>query len=242
MDDHVTTATKSDAARPPSKGAHRFAGMTKDDRRKARHHLFIEAGIAIVGVDGIDRVTLREACTRAGLTERFFYESFASVDSFTEAVVSAVAMRIATRLFTQVAPIQDGRDRVRAVAHELVTMFEEDRRLGRIVLIETVRAGGKLAQVRQTALNFSASLTRQWLDNPGDSDWLSTFTPVATQILGNETASTAQIGRPDPLSVALAGAVAETLVAWLNDQLDLSAPQLVTFLTEFLDQATSADH
>jgi AcrR family transcriptional regulator len=55
-----------------------YRGVANTERVAERRARFITAGIECFGRDGFHATTLKALCTEAGLTERYFYESFSS--------------------------------------------------------------------------------------------------------------------------------------------------------------------
>jgi len=53
-----------------------FKGLSLSERKLARRTKLIEAGIEAYGTQGFFSVTVKDICREAGLTERYFYESF----------------------------------------------------------------------------------------------------------------------------------------------------------------------
>lgn len=53
-----------------------YAGKSDEDRKIARRTLLLDAAILVYGDVGYHRATVRQICKRAGLTARYFYESF----------------------------------------------------------------------------------------------------------------------------------------------------------------------
>ncbi|MCU1642845.1 MAG: hypothetical protein JWN03_3120 [Nocardia sp.] len=226
------TSQPTRAARRP----HRFAGMSKEDRVQARREAFLQAGISVIGESGIAETKVRDVCRKAELTERYFYESFENLDTFAKAVVESVAMQVAGRLFLKAVGIDEGQARLRAVAKELVTIMDEDPRVGRILFIEPERAGGALAKVRQQMLYGTTWLMTMWLENPESNNMVVAALPMMTQFMnGGSEAVDPVMG--DITTIAMAGAAAEVLMAWVDDRLDMSAEELVDYLVSFIDEA-----
>ncbi|MBK7977635.1 MAG: TetR/AcrR family transcriptional regulator, partial [Deltaproteobacteria bacterium] len=55
-----------------------YRGKAAGDRSAERHRRFVEAGLELFGNHGFSATTVKALCTEAGLTERYFYESFAN--------------------------------------------------------------------------------------------------------------------------------------------------------------------
>jgi AcrR family transcriptional regulator len=70
-----------------ARAARTYGGRSADDRRAERRTRLLAAGRRAWGESGLTGVTVRGVCALAGLTDRYFYESFAN----REALVLAVA-------------------------------------------------------------------------------------------------------------------------------------------------------
>lgn len=63
-----------------------YGGKSADQRRSERRRLIETAGLQIWQEHGWAAVTMRGVCARAGLTDRYFYESFADRDALLAAL------------------------------------------------------------------------------------------------------------------------------------------------------------
>jgi AcrR family transcriptional regulator len=72
-----------------------YRGVARVDRVAERREALIATGLDCLHEDGLSGVSVRSICTRAGLTPRYFYESFADLDALLRAVVDAVAAEVA---------------------------------------------------------------------------------------------------------------------------------------------------
>ena len=64
-----------------------FKGVSADDRRIDRRNRLVGAAFEIAGTEGAAALGMGSVCLAAGLTKRYFYESFASLSEFQSAVV-----------------------------------------------------------------------------------------------------------------------------------------------------------
>ena len=67
-----------------------YRGVSAADRRHQRRQRLIDAGLQLFGTRGIAAVGIVDVCAEAGLTKRYFYENFASIDALAEAVFEHV--------------------------------------------------------------------------------------------------------------------------------------------------------
>ena len=65
-----------------------YGGVSAEQRSAQRREKFLQAGLKVFGGQGFRAGTVRVLCKEAGLTDRYFYESFAD----TEALLKAVYM------------------------------------------------------------------------------------------------------------------------------------------------------
>ncbi|CAA0109934.1 HTH-type transcriptional repressor FabR [Zhongshania aliphaticivorans] len=56
----------------------RYRGSSGDQRRNERYEQLLNAGLNVIGSQGYAAASVRSICAEAGLTERYFYESFAN--------------------------------------------------------------------------------------------------------------------------------------------------------------------
>src|ERR1700689_2717320 len=67
-----------------------YRGVSATDRHHQRRQRLIDAGLQLFGTRGIAAVGIVDVCAEAGLTKRYFYENFASIDALAEAVFEHV--------------------------------------------------------------------------------------------------------------------------------------------------------
>src|SRR3569623_2122422 len=77
------SATRPASTRP-------YGGLAKAERVAPRRARFIAAGIELFGTQGFRGATVRGICAAAGLTDRYFYESFASLEALLAEVYGTV--------------------------------------------------------------------------------------------------------------------------------------------------------
>ena len=70
-----------------------YRGVSAADRIAGRRARLLDAALA-VWADPETRTTMTAVCAEAGLTERYFYESFSGLDELLTAVMDAIAAEI----------------------------------------------------------------------------------------------------------------------------------------------------
>jgi AcrR family transcriptional regulator len=105
----------------------RWTGVPLEDRQARRRDDLLAAGVELLG--GIDGpgVTVRAVCRQAGLTERYFYESFTDRDEFVRAIYDDVCTRAMSALSTATTP--------REAVERFVAMMVDDPVRGRVLLL-----------------------------------------------------------------------------------------------------------
>ena len=67
-----------------------YRGVSPEERRTQRRSRLVEAAVAVYGERGYRNATVKAVCEQAGLTERYFYESFANSEELLIACFNAV--------------------------------------------------------------------------------------------------------------------------------------------------------
>ncbi|MGH3723220.1 MAG: TetR/AcrR family transcriptional regulator [Mycobacterium sp.] len=123
-----------------------YGGKSGEERRDERRSRLIEAGLELLGTQGLAATTLRKVCHTADLPSRYFYENFADVDALNVAVYDAVIEELIGRGLTAIAQAPaDLPSKVRAALGCAIDFAAEDPRRGRVTL-SLVMASPPLAQ------------------------------------------------------------------------------------------------
>src|SRR3954470_8335416 len=80
----------------------RYSGQSFENRLAERRERLIRAAVQVAGRVGLDRASVAAVCAEAGLTARYFYESFPTRESIFVEAYRAVQGELLTRL--QAAP------------------------------------------------------------------------------------------------------------------------------------------
>jgi AcrR family transcriptional regulator len=127
----MTNAASSSVAAVPRP----YRGVSATDRHHQRRQRLIDAGLQLFGTRGIAAVGIVDVCAEAGLTKRYFYENFASIDALAEAVFEHVT----GNLVAMVAPaieIGAGRD-PRPALTVYIRALLSDPRVVRLLAVES---------------------------------------------------------------------------------------------------------
>jgi len=187
--------------------------MSAGDRQSLRRERLIDAGLDVIGTVGWANTTVRDVCRGAGLTERYFYESFPDRDALLPAVFQHVADRCTAAVLAAFMAAPDG---VRSKAHAPIAaalhLITSDRRLGRVLFQE----GGhpQLQTLRDDLAFASAAL----------------LVDVATAYFGS--AGRIDRDRATLSALSVVGAQTQLATAYLAGRLDTTVDELVDHLVD----------
>lgn len=185
-----------------------YAGVPADERHEARRERLMQAALELMGTAGWAETSVRGVCRRAGLTPRFFYESFADLDALAVAVFDDITTRATAAILGAVAaappePAARARAAIATFVHELT----DDPRRGRIAFAEAL-GSEPLARRRLAAMRAMARLI-------ADHGRAAYGAPPEADTLVEVTAA------------VLAGGIAELVMAWLDGAIDVTRDELI---------------
>lgn len=135
-----------------------YRGLSATARRSARRDMLLAAGLELIGTQGLGGLTVRAAIAHARLSQRYFYESFASTDALAVAVYEQIAQELTRIGLAAIAdPDRTLRERVRAGLDAVARFLTDDPRKGRVLLVESA-ASPVLAPQRHRATAAVAEL------------------------------------------------------------------------------------
>jgi AcrR family transcriptional regulator len=189
-----------------------YRGVDAADRLAQRRRQLLEAGLDLLGSESdASELTVRMICAQAGLTLRYFYESFTDKDEFVAAVFDWVLGDLAatTQAAVSAAPLKE---RNRAGMASLIHTIAADARIGRFLV--SSRANSVLARRQATT---GALLAMAYGHN-------------VTEALGVQ-----QTERGKATAHFALGGVVQILNTWLAGDIDLSPDELIDQLALLLD-------
>jgi AcrR family transcriptional regulator len=181
-----------------------FRGISADDRRGQRRTRLVEAAFDLSGSEGAGALGVGRVCSQAGLTKRYFYESFASLAELQSAVVDH-AIALMTARVDPYRPAETGGS-PRAWLQAFVAALVDDQCLARVLLAET--HGGALSPFRHQIIQVAIAGMA-----PPESD------PQADR-------------RARLVAYAQVGTLSELCLAWHEGHLDVKRATLVDALAD----------
>ncbi|MDT5178019.1 MAG: hypothetical protein QOJ95_2217 [Mycobacterium sp.] len=191
-----------------------YGGVQARDRVAERRRKLLDAGLELLGgSDDPADLTVRALCGEAGITARYFYESFADKDELVAAVFDGVIADIAatTQAAVAAAPREEQN---RAGIANLVRVIADDARVGRL-----------LFNPRLT----NAVLARKRAEVGG----------VFALLSGEHAATAYQLPQHDwvkALAHFIVGGVGQTINAWVSGDLVMTQGKLVDQLARIVDE------
>jgi AcrR family transcriptional regulator len=210
----VPTTTSKSSARA-------YGGVSASERVAARRERLIDAAIELYGKDGYLATGVKDVCRQAGLTDRYFYESFANSGELFSAAFDRAAgdllLSVAQRV-GQAPPVPDAQ--ARAAIDTFVRALADDPRKARLLFAETASAGGAVERhVRATVRQFAALIA-------------ATARP---HLPGAVPDVVVEMG-----ALSLVGAIASVMVEWLDGALDATIDDVINYFVDVFQVAGSS--
>lgn len=138
----------------PAPEGRRYRGMAPAERRAARRRQMIAAAIRVYGEVGYRRASVRMVCEAAGLTERYFYESFPNSAALLIAAYDRVNGYIAREMgrATAALPAGDTEGRLRAAFGRYFAILRAEPASARVFLLEMSGLDPSVDEAREAAL------------------------------------------------------------------------------------------
>ncbi len=185
-----------------------YRGVAAADRQAQRRVQLLDATLDLWGDPARPRVTMTAVCQRAGLTERYFYESFNHLDEALLAVLEQIADQI-ERTTTEAlhAVGGDPTDRVHASITAFVQILTDDPRKGRAAIIESAHG--------ETTRELRALLLRRFAELSASE---------ARRLYGAQSWPEAEGAL---MATMFVGGVAQLVTSWLDGSLPATPGEIV---------------
>ena len=196
-----------------------WRGVSATDRTSERRQRLIEAGLELFATKGYANSSVREVCREAGLTERYFYESF----SDRQALLKALADGIVEDFLAAVVPILPllESDLPRAThegAAAFVASLADDPRRARVLLVESVGVSPEAEDHRRAVFTHLVGFLRE----------------AAALAFGGWVRDSAEF---ELLARVVIGGAQELLVAYVRGELRIDRDELVASLAQLFTSA-----
>jgi AcrR family transcriptional regulator len=190
-----------------------YGGVSAEDRRSERRRRLLDAGLELIAADGWSATSVRRVCQQAGLSSRFFYESFDSLDALGVAIVDEIAENTVAALVGALDSDEPQQVRVRAAVDALIRTLTDDPRTAKVAFIEALGSEPvmkrRLVIMRSVAEILVQEYRRQFPDVGDDQ-----FAQLA--------------------AFGLVGLVVELMIVWASGELATTREQLVEDLGDLI--------
>lgn len=178
-----------------TEGERSYRGLSADERRAARRDALLAAALELFGTRGYGASSIEAVCGEAGLSQRHFYEQFASKEALLRAAHERVVAEVMGNVGEALEREKGLERRVRAGLSAFARTLADDLRKARVQLIECVGVSDDFERYRRDVRHAFADLLAREAER---------------------AATAGEIPRRDFRfgTMALVGAVTEMLVDW----------------------------
>lgn len=160
----ATSAVEKTAAARTAAGRI-YSGQASSARTSERRGRLLAAGLELFGTRGFAHTKIKDVCQQAGLSERYFYESFTSREQLLTEVYDGLRRRLMADVVAAMRnPASTPREAIHAGVAAVATFMLNDPRHAQIILVEIVGVTPDLEAKRHGSLQaFAAESMRQLL-------------------------------------------------------------------------------
>ncbi|WP_104107115.1 TetR/AcrR family transcriptional regulator [Nocardioides sp. 616] len=192
-----------------------YGGRSAAERAAVRRERLVAATIATLAGGGEPGTTMTAICAEAGLTERYFYESFRNRDEAMVAALDSVATEMtAAALSALTEHAGDPSRQVRAAITAVVDLIGDSPAKGRVAVVESTGTAALRARRHQLLAGFAELVGDEAQHVFGAAAW----PPERARLHG----------------LLFAAGFAEVLASWLGEELPLSRAELVDLGSDLL--------
>lgn len=140
-----------------------YRGQSAEERVAERRKRLIEAGIELYGAHGFRATSVKTVCLTAGLTERYFYESFPNGEALLCEVCTVIMNGMRQRAAEAMKHVGSTvSERARVAAHTYFSALLENPAAGRVILFEMEGISVATDAYYARELGISTQLFVEW--------------------------------------------------------------------------------
>jgi AcrR family transcriptional regulator len=198
---NMARVASSDLVRP-------YSGVSPEDRVARRRAALIDAALRVFETEGLPGLSARRVSEEAGLTRRYFYESFEDIDALIGAVAQQITGEVEAAVRAAVvdtaAPLAQVVRQAVAGGLDVLTSVPVKGRF-----LSQAQSLGSIAPYRSAAMNQLAALVERALaDQPG-----------LVQRIGPRQGRVA--------AISAVGAILAVVDSWLGGEIELTRQELM---------------
>ena len=195
-----------------------YGGESREDRHLRRREQFLDAGLELIGREGYRAASVRALCRQAKLTDRYFYESFETVEDVLIGVYLRENERLRATVLAAIPPIQPGVTVGEFARPALHAFFEVARTplVARVLWFEV--------------LGVSDRVNRIYRDNIASYGQMLMM--IVRSLYKMRQLSPAQ---EELLAMSIVGGISQTTMAWIVSDFSMPIEDLVDVTTLILE-------
>jgi AcrR family transcriptional regulator len=198
-----------------------YGGRSASERASERRDRFIDAAIRCFGTEGYAATGVKDLCREAGLTDRYFYESFRDrSDLYVAAFDRVVGELVAVVGLAALAHPSEPEHQARAAVQAFVGALTSDASRARLLFLEVGAVGGEAARHARASTRRFADLV------------IAAARPHLAPDISEQRLAMA--------GLSLIGAMGLVMVEWLDGDLDVTVDDVVTHFLDLLLAANAA--
>jgi AcrR family transcriptional regulator len=199
--------------------------LTLEQRVTVRRERLLAAALQVFAARGFHATKVRDVCREAGLTERYFYESFTDKEALLGMLTETIVADLVEASGPSIARVTTDLDgAIRSAARVIVHSLTDDSARARILFVEMVGVSPAIEQRRRELIGALVDV-----------------------VSGAALAAQGSDAQQRPIEVALIaraliGAVQELLIAFARNELALDQELLIDSIERLLFEARQAFH
>lgn len=198
-----------------------WRGKSPEQRVADRREQLLEAALEVFTTRTFHGAKVRDVCQEAGLTERYFYESFGGKQDLLMALADMIVEDFVSAALPSIALVTDDLDTaiegaMAAVVHSLT----DDPRRARILFVESVGVSPAAEAKRRSVIGSLASVITAATE-PAFGAWVTESVEI------------------ELIARSLIGAASELIIAHVRNELPLDQGGLIVNMTRLFKRARS---
>lgn len=146
----------------------RYRGSPPAERRAERRERLLQAAVRVYGERGYRNATVKAVCEEAGLTERYFYESFENSEALLVASFRHVTQDLLHKLEEAgAATPRAGREKLRGILERYYRALRNDPLAARLFLVEVAGVSPALDRAFEASIEAFGDLIGETIAGAG---------------------------------------------------------------------------
>ncbi|MBV9040143.1 MAG: TetR/AcrR family transcriptional regulator [Acidimicrobiia bacterium] len=200
--------------------ARSYGGVSAPQRIADRRSRLVAAAVELYGTQGYAATGVKDVCRAAGVTDRYFYESFRNQSELFSAAFEQCVTQLLGAVASAVAAVPaEPAVQARAAIETFVRTLTADRRVTRLLFVEPASVGGEVEREVRGSIRRFADLVAA----------------TATPHLPDMPEQLLTMG-----ALSLVGAIQNVLIEWLDGGLEASVDEMIDYFVSLLLVAADA--